>query len=54
MMNDVMVDNVMEEMSTNEPKATIHCAEGPLLEGPSGWRVVRDFGVGVMKIGNCD
>ena len=42
MVYDMMVNDIMEEMSTDEPEASIDCAKSTFLEGPGGGIVMRN------------
>lgn len=53
MMHNMVVDDLMEEMVTDEPIVAVYGAEGTVYKGPFGGVVVRDIGVGMVEVGYC-
>ena len=52
--DQVVVDNFVEEVATDEAKAAIDCAHGAFAEGPGLFGVVGNLWVGVVEEGDCD
>ncbi|KAI9929459.1 hypothetical protein MW887_000931 [Aspergillus wentii] len=48
-MDDMVADDLVEEMSTEKACASIDGCESPSSEGPALGSVVRDGGVGVVE-----
>lgn len=54
MVNNVVFNDAMEEMASNETEVSIHCCKGALDEGPMLCVKVRHIGMGMMQIGDGD
>lgn len=54
MVNDVMVNDVMEEMTANKAEITVNGGEGALDKGPAVGFEVGDIRVGVVQVGDGD
>lgn len=50
--DNVVVDNLVEEVTTDEAEATVNGGEGTLDEGPCVRIVVRHLGVSVVQVSN--
>jgi uncharacterized membrane-anchored protein len=52
--NDVVVNDFVEEVASDEAESTVDGTKGTLDEGPSVLIVMRNVRVGVVKVGNCN
>jgi hypothetical protein len=52
--HDVVVDDVVEEVATDEAKVAVNGAERAARERPAFVCVVRDVLVCVVEVGDCD
>ena len=52
--HDVVVDDLVEEVTADEARGAVNGGQRPLGVGPSVGRVVRDVGVGVLEVGDGD
>lgn len=53
-MNDVVLDDAVEEMTSDKTKLSVNGSKSALDKGPGASLKVRHVHVRVVKVGNCN
>lgn len=54
MVNNVVLNDAMEEMASDEAEVSVHCCKGTLDESPMLCLKMRHVGMGMVQIGDGD